>query len=105
MWGLTLLRIGGGHKIRKTIFLQGIKQGFLNVDEVEDLLPAGLMTAAERWLFYFSLRSAEVELRDSHGRSVTPDDVVPEHRRRHRRANAAAPQYDPQDLLLDDQLP
>lgn len=103
--GAIVLRIGGGHRTRKAIFLQGIRQGFLNVDEVEEVLPAGLMTAAERWLFYFSLRSAEVELRDSQGRSVTPDDVVPEHRRRQRRTPPPVAQFDPADVLLDDQLP
>ena len=68
------------------------------------------MTASERWLFYFSLRAAEVELRDSRGRIVTPDELVPEHRQRRRTRMVATPldrtiDYDDTaDLLLDDQL-
>jgi hypothetical protein len=50
------------------------------VDDVEASLPEGLLSGSERWLLYFSLRSAEVELRDNDGRPVTPDDIVPEHR-------------------------
>jgi hypothetical protein len=100
-----LLRIGGGHKIRKNLFLQGIRDGFLNVEEVEEILPDGLMTAAERWLLYFSLRAAGVELRDRHGSIVTPDDLVPEHRRRRRAARDATVEYsDALDRTLEDQL-
>lgn len=78
------LRIGGGHTIRKSLFVRGIRQGFLNVEEVEDTLPPGLLTPAERWLLYYSLRAADVELRDQDGHVLTPDELVPQHRRNRR---------------------
>lgn len=79
---MTTLRIGGGHRLRKNLFIRGLRQGWINVDEVEESIDPGTMTAAERWLLYFSLRAAEVELRDGQGRIVTPDDLVPDKRRR-----------------------
>lgn len=84
-------RTGGSHRLRKALFRKAMREGSLNVDEVEAAIPPGSMTAAERWLLYFSLRAFEVDLRDSEGRVLTPDDIVPEHRRerRHRRAEAA----------------
>lgn len=78
---MGLLKIGGGHPMRKELFVRGLRQGYVNVDDVEAAIPPGLMTAAERWLLYFSLRSAEVELRDGQGRLVTPDDIVTDRRR------------------------
>jgi hypothetical protein len=75
------LRTGGGHRLRKELFVKGIRQRWLRVDEVEEALDPTLMSAAERWLFYFSLRSAEVALLDAHGHSLTPDEAVPEYRR------------------------
>lgn len=65
--------------------MKGIRQGWLLVDEIEAALDPGLMSAAERWLFYFSLRSSEVELRDAGGRLLTPDELVPEFRPTQRR--------------------
>lgn len=99
-----MLRIGGGHKLRKALFVRGIRQGYLNIDEVEASIPPGLMTAAERWLLYFSLRAAHVELRDSEGRVVTPDELVPEHRRNRSRGERAPARYQSveDDSLLDD---
>lgn len=76
------VKIGHAHKLRKNLFVKGLREGYLDVAEVERTLPEGLMSASERWLFYFSLRASQVELRDSAGRPVTPDDVVPEGRRR-----------------------
>lgn len=74
------LKAGGGHIIRKSLFVRGIQQGYLDIEEVERVMPKGLLTPAERWLFYFSLRASEVELRDSEGRAVTPDEIVPQGR-------------------------
>ena len=103
------MRIGGGHRIRKMLFLRGIRDGHLNVDEVEVELPEGLMTSAERWLLYFSLRAAEVELRDSQGHVVTPDDLVPEHRQQRRRAlghhHRPMDFGPPDDVGVEEQLP
>lgn len=76
-----MLRVGGGHARRKELFVRGLRQGHLLVDDVEEALPPGLMTAPERWLFYFSLRAFEVDLRDRQGRSLSPDDIVPGGRR------------------------
>lgn len=99
-----MLRIGGGHKLRKALFVRGIRQGYLNIDEVEASMPPGLMTAAERWLLYFSLRASHVELRDSEGRVVTPDEIVPEHRRNRMRRAESGRSYTTieDDALLDD---
>jgi hypothetical protein len=36
----------------------------LTVQEIEEALPAGTLTAAERWLLYYSLRAAQVEIVD-----------------------------------------
>lgn len=87
------LRTGGSHRLRKELFHKAMRDGWLNVDEIEEAIPAGSMSAAERWLLYFSLRSFEVDLRDSGGRVLTPDDIVPEHRRR-RRSREPAPLAD-----------
>ncbi len=76
-----MIKVGGGHRLRKALFVRGLKQGYLNVDDVEAAVPPGMMTAAERWLLYFSLRASDVELRDSDGRVLTADDLVPDHRR------------------------
>lgn len=77
---MSLIPVSGGHRLRKDLFKRAIQQGWLEVDEVEASLPPGLLTSAERWLLYFSLRASEVELRDAQGRAVTPDDVVPDGR-------------------------
>lgn len=92
------IRISGNHKLRKALFVKGIRQGHLTVDEVEDAIPPGLLTAAERWLLYFSLRSADVQLRDRAGRVVTPDDVV---RRGSTRRSSGPGPTDFSDLDLD----
>ena len=55
-------RIGSTHLARKALFRRGLEQGYLHVDEIEEALPPGALTPAERWLFYYSLRAAEVEL-------------------------------------------
>lgn len=81
--GMALLPVSGGHRLRRDLFKRAIRQGWLEVDDVESSLPPGLLTSAERWLLYFSLRASEVELRDAQGRSVTPDELVPEGRTAH----------------------
>ena len=57
-------RIGKSYLARKALFARGLKQGRLTVQEIEEALPAGTLTAAERWLLYYSLRAAEVEIVD-----------------------------------------
>jgi len=55
-------RTGQAYLARKALFLKGIRDKRLSVQEIERLLPAGSLSASERWLLYYSLRAAEVEL-------------------------------------------
>lgn len=57
-------KIGSSYVARKRLFAKGIKEGKLSVQEIERALPEGTLTAAERWLLYYSLRAAEVEILD-----------------------------------------
>lgn len=56
------VKIGKSHLARKEIFRRGISRGYLTVEEIESALPPGAMAAAERWLLYYSLRAAEIEI-------------------------------------------
>lgn len=58
-------KMGASHSARKRLFSKGVRQGQLTVQEIEEALPDGALTAAERWLLYYSLRAAEVEIVDS----------------------------------------
>jgi hypothetical protein len=69
--GITLIdvdgkdtKIGPSYLARKALFAKGLKHGSLTVQEIEKALPPGTLTAAERWLLYYSLRAAEVEIVD-----------------------------------------
>jgi len=55
-------RIGSTHEARKAIFRKGVREGRLTVADIEDAIPEGGLTPAERWLLYYSLRAAEVEI-------------------------------------------
>ena len=57
-------KIGKSYTARKELFQKGIRDGRLTVQEIERALPAGTLTAAERWLLYYSLRAAGVEIVD-----------------------------------------
>lgn len=57
-------RIGKSYMARKALFAKGLREGRLTVQEIETALPAGTLTAAERWLLYYSLRAAQVEIID-----------------------------------------
>jgi Sigma-70 factor, region 1.1 len=57
-------RIGSSYLARKSLFAKGIREGRLTVQEIEEALPPGSLTAAERWLLYYSLRAAQVEIVD-----------------------------------------
>lgn len=52
------------HRARKELFQLGIRRGVLTVQEIERALPPGSLTDAERWLLYYSLRAAGVEIRE-----------------------------------------
>ena len=76
------LKIGRDHYARKDLFARGIKRGYLLLDEIDEALPSGSLTDAERWLLFYSLRAARVEIRDSEGRKLEMDrtagDGVPQ---------------------------
>jgi hypothetical protein len=65
-------RIGSSYLARKSLFAKGIKEGRLTVQEIEEALPAGSLTAAERWLLYYSLRAAHVQIVDEETGVVDP---------------------------------
>lgn len=56
------VKIGKSHLARKELFRKGVRKGFLTVEEIEGALPPGTLAAAERWLLYYSLRAAEIEI-------------------------------------------
>jgi hypothetical protein len=64
-----MLRTGEMHlyDARKQLFAKGLKYGRLTATEIEAAVPEGALTAAERWLLYYSLRAAEVEIIDDRG--------------------------------------
>ncbi len=58
------------HTARKALFQRGIRRGHLTLDEIDGALPPGSLSPAERWLLFYSLRAAGVEIRDRDGTSV-----------------------------------
>lgn len=56
------MKSGETHEARKAIFRKGVREGRLTVADIEDAIPEGGLTPAERWLLYYSLRAAEVEI-------------------------------------------
>jgi hypothetical protein len=74
------------HRWRRALFVRGLREGWVDAEAIDREIPPGMMSSSERWLLYFSLSASEVELRDHAGRVLTPDDLVPEGRRRTRRS-------------------
>jgi len=72
---MSSLRIGRSHKARKALFTRGIRRGFLTVEEIDEALPPGSLTDAERWLLYYSLHAARVEILDRVGKRVELEDL------------------------------
>lgn len=70
---MSSLKIGRSHKARKALFARGIRRGFLSVEEIDQALPPGALTDAERWLLYYSLQAARIEVRDAGGDRVDPE--------------------------------
>src|SRR2546428_13781089 len=70
---MSSLKIGRSHKARKALFTRGIRRGFLTVEEIDEALPPGSLTDAERWLLYYSLHAARVEILDRRGRRGEPE--------------------------------
>ncbi|HTP28717.1 MAG TPA: RNA polymerase sigma factor region1.1 domain-containing protein [Anaeromyxobacteraceae bacterium] len=60
------------HRARKELFQRGIQQGVLTVQEIEQALPPGSLSDAEKWLLYYSLRASGVDIRDGEASKV-PD--------------------------------
>jgi hypothetical protein len=58
------------HEARKALFQLGIRRGHLSLDEIDRALPQGSLSPSERWLLFYSLRAAGVEIRDREGTSI-----------------------------------
>ena len=69
------LKIGRSHKARKALFTRGIRRGFLSIEEIDEALPAGSLTDAERWLLFYSLHAARVEILDGEGQRMQLEDL------------------------------
>jgi hypothetical protein len=67
---MSTLKIGRSHKARKALFTRGIRRGFLLIGEIDEALPPGSLTDAERWLLFYSLKASRVEVRDSDGNAL-----------------------------------
>ncbi len=72
---MSTLKIGREHKARKALFTKGIRRGFLSLEEIDAALPAGSLTDAERWLLFYSLHAARVEILDGDGRRVDLEEL------------------------------
>ncbi len=58
------------HEARKALFQLGIRRGTLTLDEIDRALPPGSLSPAERWLLFYSLRAAGVDILDREGDAV-----------------------------------
>jgi hypothetical protein len=67
---MSTLKIGRSHKARKALFARGIRRGYLLIEEIDEALPSGSLTDAERWLLFYSLKASRVEVRDGEGHAV-----------------------------------
>jgi len=74
---MSTLKIGRSHKARKALFTRGIRRGLLTVQEIDEALPPESMTDAERWLLYYSLHAARVQVVDSAGQRVEVEGPRP----------------------------
>ena len=72
---MSTLKIGRSHKARKALFARGIRRGYLLVEEIDEALPPGSLTDAERWLLYYSLHASRVEVLDHRGKRVELEDL------------------------------
>ena len=67
---MSTLKIGRSHKARKALFARGIRRGYLMIGEIDEALPPGSLTDAERWLLFYSLKASRVEVRDGDGNTL-----------------------------------
>jgi hypothetical protein len=72
---MSSLKIGRSHKARKALFTRGIRRGFLSIGEIDQALPPGSLTDAERWLLFYSLHAARVEVVDDEGRRLELEEL------------------------------
>ena len=72
---MSSLKTGRSHKAREALFTRGIRRGFLTVQEIDEALPPGSLTDAERWLLYYSLHASRVEVLDQRGKCVELEDL------------------------------
>ena len=72
---MSSLKIGREHKARKALFTRGIRRGFLTLDEIDEALPPGSLSDAERWLLFYSLHAARVEIHDDDGRRLALEEL------------------------------
>lgn len=63
------------HEARKALFQIGIRRGHLTLAEIDRAVPPGSLSPSERWLLFYSLRAAGVEIRDERGSAL---DALPE---------------------------
>jgi hypothetical protein len=63
------------HEARKALFQLGIRRGHLSLDEIDQALPPGSLSAAERWLLFYSLRASGVEIRDRDGSAIAEPEL------------------------------
>jgi hypothetical protein len=63
--------VGHSYDARKQLFAKGLKEGRLTATEIEAAVPEGALTAAERWLLYYSLRASGVEIIDDRAPTLT----------------------------------
>jgi hypothetical protein len=62
------------HVARRELFRLGLRRGYLTVQEIEEALPEGSLSPTERWVLYYSLRAASIEVR---GLRLLPGSVPP----------------------------
>ncbi|TMA26200.1 MAG: hypothetical protein E6J78_14850 [Deltaproteobacteria bacterium] len=69
------MKIGRSHKSRKALFTRGIRRGFLTIAEIDEALPPGSLTDAERWLLFYSLHAARVQVLDGEGQRLDLEEL------------------------------
>ncbi len=60
-------RSGRTHETRKKLFALGVQRGWVSLEEIGEAVPEGALTPAERWLLFYSLRAAGIEIRERTG--------------------------------------
>jgi hypothetical protein len=72
------VRLGSeSHEARKALFQLGIRRGHLSLNEIDRALPPGSLSPSERWLLFYSLRAAGVDIRDRTGEEVEAERHPP----------------------------